>query len=151
MSYSAMWIGDYDIYRSLWSVNLIQYGLGKGENIKMFASGNQLDVTDWLTLGADNILGLYDGISTHTFAFSADFFLSDHFELLAKGGCEGGGIPYFEMPYERLYAGAALQYYPFIDTKDLRIHALASYDTIEGPLFSAGITYNLNLTNLFSR
>ena len=151
MSYAAMWTGDYGIYRSLWSLNLIQYASGKGENIKMFASGNQLDVTDWLTLGADYLFGYDQEATFHSFAFSADFFISDHFELLAKGGYEVSGTPLFEMPYERSYIGGALQYYPLADSQDLRLHALACYDTLEGTLLSAGITYNFNLTNLFSR
>ncbi|MBO4842978.1 MAG: hypothetical protein J5490_00135 [Bacteroidales bacterium] len=151
LSYAAMWTGDFDIYRSLWSVNLMEYGKGKGENIKLFGSGNQLDVTDWLTLGLDYILALYDGASSHTFAYTADFHISDHFDFLVKGGCEAGGLPDFDMPYERGYIGGALQYYPLADSQDLRLHALACYDTIEGPLFSGGITYNLNLTNLFTR
>ncbi|MBQ9878077.1 MAG: hypothetical protein IJM29_04135 [Bacteroidales bacterium] len=151
MSYAAMWTGDYGIYRSLWSLNLIQYASGKGENIKMFASGNQLDVTDWLTLGADYLFGYDQEATFHSFAFSADFFISDHFELLAKGGYEVSGTPLFEMPYERSYIGGALQYYPLADSQDLRLHALACYDTLEGTLLSAGITYNFNLTNLFTR
>ena len=151
MSYAAMWTGDYGIYRSLWSLNLIQYASEKGENIKMFASGNQLDVTDWLTLGADYLFGYDQEATFHSFAFSADFFISDHFELLAKGGYEVSGTPLFEMPYERSYIGGALQYYPLADSQDLRLHALACYDTLEGTLLSAGITYNFNLTNLFTR
>ena len=151
LSYAAMWSGDYGAYRSLWSVNHIQYGREKGESICMFASGNQLDAGDWLTLGADYILGFEEGVSSHTFAFSADFFISDHFELLAKGGYEVSGMQVFDMPYERYYAGGALQYYPLADSQDLRIHALACYDSLEGPVFSGGITYNFNLTNLFTR
>ena len=88
---------------------------------------------------------------SHTFAYTADFHISDHFDFLVKGGCEAGGLPDFDMPYERGYIGGALQYYPLADSQDLRLHALACYDTIEGPLFSGGITYNLNLTNLFTR
>ena len=151
MSYAAMWTGDYGMYRSLWSVNLIQYGHQKGESVRMFASGNQLDAADWLTLGADYILGFQEGVSSHTLNFTADFFISDHFELLAKGGYEVSGMQVFNMPYERYFVGGALQYYPLADSQDLRLHALACYDSLEGPLFSGGITYNLNLTKLFTR
>ena len=151
MSYALMWAGDYDIYRSLWSANLIQYGNEKGDNIKMFASGNQLDATDWLTLEFNYIFGYSQEAASHTFDYSADFFISDHLELFAKGGYEVGGMELFEMPYERYYAGAVLEYYPLADSQDLRLHALAGYDSIDGPLFSGGITYNFNLTKLFTR
>ena len=151
LSYSLQWRGEFDMYRSLWSANLIQYGNGKDESIKMFCSGNQLDVADWLTLGLDYLFGYAPDAASHTFNYTADFFISDHFELLAKGGYEVGGMPLFDMPYERYFAGGVLEYYPLADSQDLRIHALAGYDSLEGPLFSGGITYNFNLTNLFNR
>ena len=162
LSYAFQWSGDYGLYRSLWSVNLMQYGRGKGESIRLLASGNQFDVTDWLTLGLDYIMGDYDAATSHTFTGSANFSISDHFGLLLKGGYEASGRPkgsdeiedwygMFGIPYARTYAGAVIQYYPLADSQDLRIHALACYDSFNGPQFSGGITYNFNLTNLFTR
>lgn len=80
---------------------------------------------------------------------------SDKFEILANVGHERLGIPYEYAenwpwedenitPFNCWFGGASLYYYPLRESKDLRVHANVSANTIIGNGLSAtvGILYN---------
>ena len=74
--------------------------------------------------------------------------LGEKFELFAKGGFDIGDNELIVVG-RGLFCGAGAHWYPLRDSKDLRVHALYSYDNVlKETVLSAGITYALNL-NLF--
>lgn len=152
--------GEYGFYHPIWSLNMIQYDVD-GKYMKVFASGNQFNAADWLSLGIDYVLRNTESHFGHDITLSADFFIGDKLELLVKGGFETQSCPalredLLEIPEKYTFGGLCLQYYPLRDSQDLRIHALASANKAPDPLsstdwnflLSAGITYNFSISNL---
>ena len=71
--------------------------------------------------------------------------LGDHFEVFAKGGFDVGENELF-VDGRGVFCGVGGFWYPLRNSKDLRIHAVYSYDDVlKETALSAGITYALNL------
>ena len=110
----------------------------------MGALGLQVALSDALTLTGDCY------ISNSYFATTAKLAaeLGDHFDLFVKGGFDTGDNELI-LEGKGLVCGLGGYWYPLRNSKDLRVHALYTYDSVfKESVMSAGITYALNL-NLF--
>ena len=107
----------------------------------MGALGLQLSLSDALTLTGDSY------ISGNYFAASAKLAaeLSEKVDLFVKGGfdiCDTDWIAHSNM----INCGLGAYWYPLRSSKDMRVHALYTYDSNTNSLnFSVGVTYALNL------
>ena len=105
------------------------------------AFGVQVALSDALTLTGDAY------ISKDYFATTAklDAELNDHFGLFVKGGFDTGENEWI-LEGSGIVCGLGFHWYPLCNNKDLRVHALYSYDSVYNEMvMSAGITYALNL------
>ena len=107
----------------------------------MGAMGLQLPVNDVLTVQGDGYMaGNYTAASLKLTAT-----LGDHFDLYAKGGFDTGENEVLDVLESSVYCGLGGYWFP-LRNRDLRVHALCTYDTY-GRTFTlgAGVTYALNL------
>lgn len=146
-TYSAQWAGEYDWYSPLWSVSAL--GIDKGTYNWLISLGNQFLINDWtLTLDWTNTCGLdWDWASLmrgNTFHARLDYAPSDRWDISLRGNYVLTDKAYFDSDWWNL--GTVFQFYPLRDSQDLRLHAVAEYDTLmDGLEFSVGILYNLRL------
>ena len=105
------------------------------------AFGVQVALSDALTLTGDAY------IAKDYFATTAklEAELSDHFDMFVKGGFDTGENELI-LEGSGIVCGLGFNWYPLRSCKDLRVHALYSYDGVYNEMvMSAGITYALNL------
>lgn len=172
-TWSFKWTGEYGPYSAIWSANMMDYKEEPGckDKMSMFILGNKLDLEENLSLGLDLYMfygypsryapgagksgeRYYDNRS-HSIVPFFKWQPFDWMDVTVKGIFEkSSGIEedFFGIPEKYINGGVCLQFYPFSSLDGLRIHALAGKDNIEGAYWSAGITYNFNLTQtLFNR
>jgi len=107
----------------------------------MGALGLGVNFTDDLVLNLDGYFGRRFGGASARF----DAGLCEHFDLFAKAGFDKGSKP-LVIDGTRFYGGVGAYWYPLRENRDLRVHALCSYDSLENSLaMSFGILYQLNL------
>ena len=146
-TYSAQWGGDYGWFSPLWSVSAL--GVDKGEYNWIVSLGNQFFANDWtFTLDWTNTCGLnetYSGLlGGSTFHGRVDYAPSERWDLSLRGNYVVTDKSLYEGNWWNL--GTVFQFYPLRDSQDLRLHAVAEYDTfMEGICFSFGVLYNLRL------
>ncbi len=107
----------------------------------MGALGAELELSEALSLRTDGYISdNYCGASARLTAA-----LGEQADLFVKGGFDVGENELI-LEGRRLYCGLGGYWYPLRDSRDLRVHALCSYDNFEQTLaFSLGLTYALNL------
>ena len=146
-AYSAQWGGEYDWFSPLWSVSAV--GIDRGEYNWLVTLGNQFLFGDWtFTLDWTNTCGLdaeYSSIlGGHTFHGRLDYAPSERWDLSLRGNYVVTDKSILMDNWWNL--GTAVEFFPLRDNQDLRLHAVAEYDTLmEGLYFSFGILYNLRL------
>ena len=134
-----------------YSFNL--FGTHDFDNVTLMASVGHCSL-DWiggLGLGvnfSDEISLALDGYASKTYggaALKLTVSPTGQFDLFAKAGFDKGDNELI-LEGTRFYTGAGGYWYPLRDSHDLRVHALAAYDSFEQSLgFSIGLTYALNL------
>ena len=145
-TYSAQWSGDYDWYSPLWSVSAL--GVDKGEYNWLITLGNQLLLDDWtVTLDWSNTCGMNEEYSAllggQTLHGRVDYAPSERWDLSLRSNYVITPKSIYESNWWN--AGAIFEFYPLRDSQDLRLHALAAYDSLlEGFSLGFGILYNLN-------
>lgn len=132
------------------------FGSHQGEEVSVMGSfshcslgwlgafGLEVALSDAVTIGGDG----YIADSYYGANFKLNAGLGEKVDLLVKGGFDIGQNELI-LEGNRLYCGAGCYWYPIRDSRDLRVHALYSYDSFENALcFSVGLLYELNL-NIF--
>jgi len=129
------------------------YGMHDFENVSFMASVSHCSI-DWVgSLGlnvnfSDAFSAGLDGYIARSYkgaALKMTMAPTEKFDLFAKLGYESGNNELI-LSGNRLYTGAGAYWYPLHESRDLRIHAMAAYDSFEEALaFSLGLTYALNL------
>ena len=146
-TYSAQWSGEYDWYSPLWSVSAL--GIDKGTYNWLISLGNQFSFGDWaVTLDWSNTCGLdWDFtrlLRGNTFHGRLDYASSDRWDISLRGNYVTTDREFFDANWWNL--GTVFQFYPLRDSQDLRLHAVAEYDSLlDGLEFSVGVLYNLRL------
>ena len=141
MAYSLQYSGSYGPLSLLYSTNLI--GTAKGEYEWMFTLGHEIEAGDF-TFGldasnkvSDEYAILRDGICAYA---TAVYNPSDKWEVRLRGGMDrastdiiewdGGDVVFIPSPkYVSYTFGGAAHWFPLKDSKNLRIHAAAAYNT----------------------
>ncbi|MCR5351303.1 MAG: hypothetical protein K6E35_02255 [Bacteroidales bacterium] len=145
-TYSAQWSGEYDWYSPLWSASAL--GTAPGEYAWLFSLGNQFSFGDWtVTLDWTNTAGMnenYDDfMKGSTFHGRVGYTPSERWDVSLRGN-------YIITPQDIAQRnwwnlGAVAEFYPLQDSQDLRIHAIAAYDSLLGGFqLCAGVLYNLS-------
>ena len=171
LSYSFEWRGEHGPWQSIWGVSAIDYDPDVttfAEKLYLFSAGNQFEISDSFNAGFDymyrmaqpfmNEIGAGDKgpffpvNSGHNVVGRVNWRPLDWLEAGLKGVFETssvfGGLEedLLEIP-ERYWSGAAvLQFYPLKEKDDLRIHAFAGLNNLDGFYWGAGVTYNFPLT-----
>lgn len=129
------------------------YGMHDFDNVSLMASvshaslgvigslGLNVNFSEALSMGLDGYLSrTYGGGALKLTAAP-----SEKFDIFAKLGFDKGDNE-LVLAGNRFYTGAGAYWYPLRDSRDLRLHALTSYDSFDESLyFSLGLTYMLNL------
>lgn len=148
-SYSLQWRGEYEHLTTNWSVNFFEYERGSFMNV--IALGQEVYIGDF-TIRFDF---MNRATSLENF-FGQEFQLcgglnyapSEKFDFFAKAGA----CAVFNDTYA--FAGAGVHWFPLRDSRDLRVHGLVAYNNYmhtDALSVNLGLTYNLNLTDLFSK
>ena len=171
LSYSAEWRGEHGPWQTIWSVSGIDYDADAyswGDKLWLLSAGNQFEITDRFNCGIDymyriagpfaNVPGagdkgpFYAANNGHNLVGRVNWRPLDWLEAGLKGVYETSrtlGLlaeDLFGIPEQYLSGGLALNIFPIPDCDDLRIHALAGMNNLDGFFWGAGITYNFNLT-----
>lgn len=128
-AYNLFWKGDFGIYNTLWSVNMMEYKRGTYANI--ISLGNRLEL--------DNLLLEFDVMNRyvphHKYWFSdytvigkAEYKISPYVTIMAKGGKDD--IHANPGTHDRLnkeFVGGGLEFYPMHGSRNLRLHAVFNH------------------------
>ena len=171
LSYSAEWRGEHGVWSSIWGVSGIDYDsepYSWGDKIWLLSAGNQFELTESLNLGLDYMYRIaspfatapgagekspsYPANSGHDLVGRLNWRPLDWLEVGARGVFETSETYHhveedlFEIPEKYLSGGLFLNFFPLKEKDDLRIHALAGMNNLDGFFWGAGITYNFPLT-----
>jgi hypothetical protein len=160
-TYSLYWSGEYGCWSPIWSTNFVECERGKFLNI--IALGNSFSVGDF-TIEVDYM----NRASSAKRFFNQEWSISgqllynhnDKIEAFVKGGYESYNSDLFGyeddmwfIPTDNSlcpkywYAGGGVHYFPLRDSRDLRLHAVAAYNSFANSVsISFGATYYFNLT-----
>ncbi len=165
-TYSLEWRGEYGCFAPIWTVNFLETEPGKFVNL--LALGNAFNIEDF-TLRVDymNRASSLKNFFNQEFSVSAQLLYNhdDRVEVFAKGGYDHyNGSDIFGYEYESAedirfiptdnylcpsywYVGGGVHYFPLRNSRDLRVHAVASYNNFaKNVAISIGATYYFNLT-----
>lgn len=128
-NYSLSWNGEYGPLSTVWSATAVDTGDGF---IPFVMLGQRLEFGSW-TVGLDvsNQVGtgleiLSDGL---TLIPSLAFSPCDKWEFTAKGVYQKLKDPVMAGEDDSWLAGVSAHWFPLRDSQDLRIHAVAAYDS----------------------
>ncbi len=144
-NYSFEWRGEHGPLETIWSATAV--GVDKGQFQPVIALGQRLNFESWTvgldaftTVGDEDAL-LMKGITVMPVV---TFSPSEQFDILAKGGYENHAIE--GVNFNRMWGGLALHWFPIRDSRDLRVHAVASYDhAYSFASLTLGILYNISI------
>lgn len=120
----------------IFSFNFVQ--TAPGEFLKFFNMGAKFTAGDF-TFNWDSTTELHKGYCGSNMLY-ATWAPSENFSLQARALCEQG---LYEDGPDRIMGGAVLNWMPF---EQLRLHALAAYDTYYGGLsYNFGVTWTISL------
>lgn len=164
-TYSLYWSGEYGCFSPIWSTNFVEYERGKFLNI--IALGNSFSVGDF-TIEVDymNRASSVKRFFNQEWSISGQLLYNykDKVEAFVKGGYENYNSDLFGYEYESAddiwfiptdnslcpkywYAGCGIHYFPLRESRDLRLHAVAAYNSFANSVsISLGATYHFNLT-----
>ncbi len=166
---SAGWYGEYENYRSIWAVNMMEYS--KGKYLGIIGLGNRFysgDFTFTLDLQARvNSMKKFFA-QENSVSGTVQYAAGDKAELFAKAGFDSARRhDFFAAPdssfvpgalYEDgnrftdhgncFYGGIGLHYYPIKGSRDLRLHAVAAMNTFSKDQLSLsiGALYSFDLS-----
>lgn len=173
---SGGWIGAFDNYESIWSVNMMEYD--KGKYLGIVGLGNRFYIDDFtITIDWNNRVTSMKKFFNQEMSLSGtvQYALSEKLEIFAKGGFEiahkhdyfayddDGFIPssiYNSGNGSYRFAGIGIHWYPIEDERNLRLHAVAAYNnypklmddgsrTKKQLSLSVGMLYDFDVIALF--
>ncbi|MBR2026459.1 MAG: hypothetical protein IKA07_04915 [Alistipes sp.] len=164
-TYSLYWSGEYGCFSPIWSTNFVEYERGKF--INLIALGNSFSAGDF-TIEVDymNRASSVKRFFNQEWSISGQLLYNykDKVEVFAKGGYENYNSDLFGYEYESAddiwfiptdnslcpkywYAGGGVHYFPLRDSRDLRLHAVVTYNNFAKSVsFTLGAVYHFNLT-----
>ncbi len=144
-AYNLIWYGNYEHWKSIWSVNLVERS--RGSYISYIALGNKfvfdgfsfyVDFMNRATKHQKNFL-----FDDFTLIGRADWRINKQWNVFAKGGYDTnkaqlGGLSapaahdVFVLPgTEYSYGGAGVEFYPLKDSEKIRLHAFCAYKNMQ--------------------
>jgi len=142
--------GEYGPWNILCALNDMEYDR---IHLMLIGLSNSVSFTDELSLTADVIFRTYGNTFGGINTIASFDWCRDKFNLKIKGGYENtrvSGEP-LGITSKYFFAGAAFEYFPLRESKDLRLHFVAATNKeIKAVSLNLGVTYFLNL-NLFNR
>lgn len=159
-TYSLQWKAEYDWGRFIYSTNFLQYDVNSYLNL--IGLGHEFYLGDF-TVRLDYMNRAVTPKNFFKQEQAVNLHLTYNYEDKVEAGIWGAGD--FIM-HDRAFfteeedlgnlwsAGAIVKWYPLKESQDLRVHGLVGYNNYlhEGGLsINLGITYNFNITNLFTR
>ena len=158
-AYNLGWRGGWEHYLPYWTVNLWQHG--KGTYMKGLNLGNRLNfggfscdleymvrATDMKRFGKDD----FNIIAAPSYSFG------ETVRLFGKFGWErtAADLPY-DLAYEEykggdyLYYGAGVEYFPFKENRDVRLHAYWAANNYGDNMFNIGLRWKIEVTSALKR
>lgn len=141
--YSAQWTGKYGWFSPIWSVSA--FGREDSSYDMLYSFGQTITFSDEWSLSADYFRnGGFDEdsylLSGNTVKLRLNYYPSETLTTSLNG-------IYVQNPLHEYWSvGALANYYPLKDSKDLRLHAQFSYDTLfQQFCLGIGATYSLNI------
>lgn len=139
MTYSLQYSGSYGPLSLLYSTNLVGNGDGYDWLVTLghaIEAGDFTFVLDASNKVSDEYAILRNGVSAYA---TAVYNPSDNWEFLLRGGIDHastdiqerqGNLVFVNSPaYDSYTFGGAAHWFPLKDSKDLRLHAVAAYNT----------------------
>lgn len=137
-AYNLAWYGNYGVYRSIWSVNMMNYA--KGKFVNYIALGNRFNICPFLAMELDYVNRYYLGQGSFFGDFSVIgnliFNIKDRANIFVKGGFDYNDsgnddimvgpaalAAGFGIGRESGYIGAGAEFFPLKKSKDIRLHA----------------------------
>lgn len=142
-SYNLMWLGKYDWFQSIYSVNFLEYE--KNKFINYIALGNRFKFNNFcLDIDIMNRAGNAKEFFFKDFSLigRATYRINSQWNVFAKGGYDCNSsqtdIPQFDQPNFNIndaidrfvlpgtsyaFYGAGVEFYPIKNKEDLRVHA----------------------------
>lgn len=172
-SYNAMWYGNMDFWKTMYSVNMLEYS--PGSFINYIALGNRFDFgkvsfyIDYMNRYFDGQDGFFDDF---TAIGEIKWNISDVVSVFGKGGYdvnkECGNSRFMGVPRdifvapgtEYYYYGLGFEIYPMKTSKDIRIHGFAArkntdFDGTGNDIndwhFSLGLTWRIDFLKKFPK
>ena len=169
LSYNLEWLGEHGPWSTIWSITGIDYTTERyslTDKLWLLSAGNQFEISDSFNCGFDYIYRIagpfanepgagdkgpfHPANSGHNLIGRVNWRPLDWLEAGARGAFETSKAYLVEdllgIPEQYLSGGLLLNFYPLKEKDDLRIHALAGMNNLDGFFWGAGITYNFNLT-----
>ena len=163
-SYNLMWYGNFGVFKTAYSVNMIEYQ--KGQFINYIALGNKLqfkgvemylDVLHRASIKQEKFFGQY---VTAIFGIGVD--IGPKWIVFAKAGYDynPAGLPYTgaydpeAIPSEKVdFESLGFEFYPLSD-RSLRLHLCGSHTSVDGDSKfqgNIGLTWKVNLLNVLKK
>ena len=166
-AYNLIWFGNFEHFKTIYSVNMVEYS--KGKYINYIALGNKLvldnfscyiDLMNRATNKQDKFFG-----EDYTVIGKMEWQPNEQWNLFAKGGYDANntqtmdenGNPIVVSPHEYLdifvtpgteyhYYGVGAEYFPLKDNKDIRLHTFVAVknDGSNELHFNMGLTWRVN-------
>lgn len=159
-SYNLLWKGNFGWFKTLYSVNMIEYE--QGDFINYIALGNQF-VVGGFTLDLD-YTNRYHGkqesfFSDFSIVANAKYSINDKWNVFVKGGYDQNKSQKPSTPVsdywdvcvvpgtEYAFCGGGFEFFPLNNSRDLRVHAFcAGNNTASQPVnFNVGITWKMKV------
>jgi hypothetical protein len=154
-AYNLAWRAEWDRYEPYWSVNLWQFG--KGQYMKGLNLGNRFHFgsfdcdIEYMSRTAD-MKGMFR--DDFNLIFAPSYTFGEWMRIFGKFGWEftSEDLPY-ELAYEEykggdyIYYGAGLEFFPFAECRDVRIHAYWAGNNFGDNLLSIGLRWKIDVTS----
>ena len=158
-AYNLGWRGGWEHYLPYWTVNLWQHD--KGTYMKGLNLGNRLNfggfscdleymvrATDMKRFGKDD----FNIIAAPSYSFG------ETVRVFGKFGWErtAADLPY-NLAYEEykggdyLYYGAGVEYFPFKENRNVRLHAYWASNNYGDNMFNIGLRWKIDVTSILKR
>ena len=158
-AYNFAWRGGWEHYLPYWTFNLWQHD--KGTYMKGLNLGNRLNfggfscdleymvrATDMKRFGKDD----FNIIVAPSYSFG------ETVRLFGKFGYErtAADLPY-DLAYEEykggkyIYYGGGIEYFPFKENRDVRLHAYYAANNYGDEMFNIGLRWKIDMTSVLKR
>ena len=132
------WRGAWDWYESYWTLNTWQYD--SGYFLKAVNLGNRFYFGNF-TIDLDLMGRFGQSYGGFTGILAPSYQFGEWGRIFAKAG--------WDTADKNIFCGAGFEYFPLKENKNIRLHAAYTHnDYTVGNLFSIGLTWKMNLTNL---